>query len=96
MSLGFKEIKKRVISALRAGNYQHEARADINIKNLLVTGQVSPKDVEKILGNCTNNHLSTTPHHEDSSIAVHVVKKDDWYIKFYFIDPQTIFISVHQ
>lgn len=94
--MGFKDIKLTVIAALRAGNYQHEARKDINVKNLLATGQVSASDVESILRNCTSNHLQTSPHDLDGSIDVHVVKKDGWYIKFYFIDPDTTFISVHK
>jgi hypothetical protein len=27
---------------------------------------------------------------------VHVLKRDGWYVKFFFVDPQTIFISVHR
>jgi hypothetical protein len=25
-----------------------------------------------------------------------VIKREGWYVKFYFIDPDTFFISVHQ
>lgn len=92
----FTEIKRTAITALRAGNFQHESRRDINVKNLLSTGQVSSNFVEKILSNCTSSHLETSPHDCDSSIDVHVVKKDGWYIKFYFLSPDTMFISVHQ
>lgn len=92
----FNEIKRTVITALRAGTFQHEARRDINVKNLLATGQVGAKFVEQLLSNCTNSHLVTTPHDCDSSISVHVVRKDGWYIKFYFLNPDTMFISVHQ
>jgi len=51
---------------------------------------------EVMLRNCTSAHVTSSPHHDDCSVVVHVVKKDDWYIKFYFLDPDTIFISVHQ
>jgi hypothetical protein len=44
---GFNDIKRAVITALRAGNYQHEARHDINVKNLLATGAVSATDVHQ-------------------------------------------------
>lgn len=94
--MGFKDIKKTVIASLRAGSYQHASRNDVNVKNLLATGQVSASFVETLLANCTSNHLETSPHHLDASISVHVVQKDGWYIKFYFVDPATIFISVHQ
>ena len=93
---GFKQIKNDVITALRTGNYQHEVRSDINVKNLLSVGQVSAADVEKILSNCTSSHMTTSPHHDDSSIDVHVIVKDQWYIKFYFVNPAIFFISVHQ
>lgn len=94
--MGFKDIKQTVITALRSGTFQHEARSDINVKNLLATGQVSASSIEQLLKNCTSSHLSTSPHHLDSNIDVHVVAKDGWYIKFYFLDPDTMFISVHQ
>ena len=94
--MGFKNIKMTVIEALRSGNFQHEARTDIEIKNLLATGVVDAGFVESILINCTNRHLATSPHDLDNTIDVHVVKKNGWYIKFYFGNPQTMFISVHQ
>lgn len=25
-----------------------------------------------------------------------IIQRDGWYIKFYFVDPDTVFISVHQ
>jgi len=94
--MGFKDVKQTVVTALRAGTFQHEARSDINVKNLLATGQVNASFVERILSNCTNKHLETTPHDLDRDIDVYVIKKDGWYIKFYFLNPQTVFISVHQ
>lgn len=96
MAQSFKKIKSTVIGALRNGSYQHEARNNVNVKNLLMTGQVSANDVDKILSNCTSDQLTTSPHHDDSSIVVHVVTKGTWYIKFYFLDPNTVFISVHE
>lgn len=94
--MSFKEIKRTVIAALRSGTFQHESRSDINVKNLLATGQVDASFVEKLLSNCTSNHLTTSPHHWVNGIDVHVVEKDGWYIKFYFLAPDTMFISVHQ
>jgi len=92
----FKKIKSTVIAALRNGTYQHEVRDNVDIKNLLMTGQVSAGDVDRILSNCNSKQLTTSPHHADNSIDVHVVKKGSWYIKFYFLDPNTVFISVHE
>ena len=94
--MGFKKIKKTVIAALRNGTFQHEVRGDIDVKNLLSTGAVSASFVDQLLSNCTNDHLETSPHHHVAAIDVHVVTKDGWYIKFYFVDPLTMFISVHK
>ena len=41
------------------------------------------------------NHTET-PHHTIATATIHVLKRDGWYIKFYFIERDTIFISVHQ
>ncbi len=30
------------------------------------------------------------------NVECHVIKAQGWYIKFYFLDPATFFISVHQ
>lgn len=94
--MGFSDIKSKVIVALDNGSYLHESRSDINVKNLLATGQVSAEQVRRILGNCTSQHCQTSPHDRVPSVDVHVIKKDGWYIKFYFVDPDTMFISVHQ
>lgn len=32
----------------------------------------------------------------DIDVKNHVLKRDGWYIKFFFIEPDTWFISVHQ
>ncbi|WP_181427854.1 hypothetical protein [Pseudomonas mosselii] len=45
---------------------------------------------------CDGSHYSSSPHHAVPAIEVHVLKRRGWYIKFYFIEPQTWFISVHQ
>ena len=36
------------------------------------------------------------PHDMVKTVDVHILRKDGWYIKFYFLDPKTIFISVHR
>lgn len=94
--IGFKEAKRKVIAALENGTYQHEARANINTKNLLQVGDVSPEQICAVLRNCQGQDHSSSAHHQVASIQVHVIKRDGWYIKFYFVDPDTVFISVHQ
>jgi len=94
--MGFKAVKNSVLNALQSGSYQHESRGDIDAKNLLQLGQVSAADIKTIIHRCKGQHYESRPHHADSSIEVHILKRDGWYIKFYFLDPDTIFISVHQ
>lgn len=94
---GFRAVKRKVIGALLDGTYQHEARrATIDTKNLLFTGQVSPEDVCGLIKRSLGQDHSSSPHHQDGSVLVHVIKREGWYVKFYFVDPATIFISVHQ
>lgn len=95
-NIGFKEAKRKVIAALENGTYQPEARGSIDTKNLLAMGHVSPAEICEVLRNCRGQDHSSSPHHQVTGIQVHVIKRDGWYIKFYFVDPDTIFISVHK
>lgn len=45
MKTGFREAQRAVIAALESGEYQHVSRGDIDIKNLLATGEVSARAV---------------------------------------------------
>lgn len=92
--MGFKNAKSKVIRDLLAGDYAHEARGSIDEKNLLQSGKLSPNEVAAVLKMSRGQDYSSSPHHQDSSIEVHVIKCRDWYVKFYF-DPYTMFISVH-
>lgn len=79
-------------------------RGDIDTKNLLATGKVSEAEVIRLLGCCKVQEYRTTPHDDDASIAVHIFKpigvagglpSRRWYIKFYFVEPNVVFMSVH-
>ena len=94
--LGFTEVKRAVVSALIAGDYLIEARGDIDVKNLLATGDVSASALAAVLKRCSGSHHTSSPHHRAPSIVVHMIRSGGWYVKFYFVDPTTIFISVHQ
>lgn len=97
VALGFNDAKKKVITALVNGTYLHEAdRSNVNTKNLLLTGQVSASTVCDVLKRSQGQNHSSSAHHQAASIQVHVIRRDGWYIKFYFVDPNTVFISVHQ
>ncbi|WP_256702158.1 hypothetical protein [Burkholderia sp. SRS-W-2-2016] len=85
------------MSALRSGKFQHEARAGINVKNLLATGQVTAEFVEALIARSDGTQYSSSPHHHAPSVDVHIILTGGWYVKFYFVgDPETVFISVHQ
>jgi hypothetical protein len=45
---------------------------------------------------CNGSCHDASPHHADSRMEVHVLRRAGWYVKFYFLDPDTVFISVHQ
>lgn len=91
----FKGITHRVIKALEDGTYQHAARTCIKDKNALLTGDISPEQLIAIIGRCNGRHHKSSEHHEFAGFQVHILKRDGWYIKFYFVDPDTVFISVH-
>ena len=93
---GFREARRRVLRALADGTWLHEARGAIDVKNGLATGAVTAAEVAAIVGRCNGTHHSASPHHADASVEVHVLRRDGWYIKFYFLDEDTVFISVHR
>lgn len=93
--MGFKEVKAKAIADLLSGDYAHEGRGDIDEKNLLQSGQIGAEDVVALLKMSRGGDHSSSPHHQDANLEVHVIKCRDWYVKFYF-DPDTMFISVHK
>lgn len=98
--MGFKDVKREAITCLKNGAYDHEARADIDIKNLFSNGTVDTDYVISLISKTSGDQYECSPHHQDNSIDVHVCRplKDGcyWYVKFYFIAPDIVFISVHQ
>lgn len=77
----------------------HAERSDIDIKNLLATGEVTLKEVAAVIGRASGTGYHCSPHHTVASVDVHVIKTRfggmDWYIKWYFLEPDSVFISVH-
>ena len=94
--MAFRAAKKQVLDALTNGSFLHEARNEIDEKNLLSTGAITPAELIDIIKRCNGTHHSESPRHAVNSVSVNVLKKDGWYIKFYFLDPNVMFISVHQ
>ncbi|MBD2858873.1 hypothetical protein IB286_07590 [Spongiibacter sp. KMU-158] len=97
--MGYKDVKAQVLACLKDGAVSHQERADIDVKNLLATGQVSLDDVATIIGRSRGSQYSSSPHHVVDDVEVHIIKTkygdEDWYIKWYFIEPNSVFISVH-
>lgn len=60
-----------------------------------MTGDISPEQLITIIDRCNGTHHESSKHHEFEGVEVHILKRDGWYIKFYFVDPDTVFISVH-
>ncbi|MDC9719296.1 MAG: hypothetical protein PSN46_01045 [Gammaproteobacteria bacterium] len=98
--MAFGEAKSKVIECLNNGCVFHEERDDIDVKNLLSTGAVSISTVTTIIGRARGNNYFSSPHHYDSEVDVHVIKTthsgQHWYIKWYFTEPDCVFISVHK
>lgn len=96
MDNGFRMAKRKVIAALRSGDYLHATRGDIDVKNLLAMGEVPVESIVAVIRSCNGTHHCCSPHHAAPAIDVHVLRRHGWYIKFYFIEPDTWFISVHR
>lgn len=94
--MGFKAAKAALITALKSGDYQHEERDSIDTKNLLAMGVVTAKEVLDIVARCDGSHHSCSEHHQAKGIDVHLIRYSGWYVKFYVIEPDVWFISVHQ
>ena len=97
--MGFKGAKIQVLACLKSGNILHGQRRDINIKNLLATGQISIEDLTGIISQTRGNEYENSEHHLIKGLDVHILKTSfqgkDWYVKWYFIEPNSVFISVH-
>ena len=97
--MGFRDAKSRVLECLSTGHVLHEERNSIDIKNLFATGLVSLDEAALIIGRSKGDGYFSAPHHFDNKIDVHVIKTifsgQKWYIKWYFLDSDSVFISFH-
>lgn len=97
--MGFSEVKSKVIKCVEEGKSQSTPRGDKNEKNLFLTGEKTARDVVEMLKKTKGTQHSTLPHDTIPEVTVHIFKPllgdEEWYVKFYFLDPNCIFISVH-
>jgi len=97
--MGFRDVRQLLIDALESGRFQHEYRADMESKNLLAVGDVTPEFVVSLLRRCPGGRHQSSPYHYDRSIQCHwftpTCEGQRWYIKAYFLSADAVFISVH-
>ncbi len=103
--MSFKNVRHAAIEAILEGRIQHEVRNQIDDKNLLLTGDVSPQQVVRLLQACRGTQYECSRHHQIRGLDVHVFKPEAslevrgarvrWYIKLYLLEPAVWFISVH-
>jgi hypothetical protein len=95
--LGFKEVKERAIQCIKSNHVRHVER-DLG-KNMFAAGDLSPEEMIQIIDFCRGDCYETNKHHLFNT-EVHILKPrgkyDGWYIKFFFVEPDILFISVHQ
>ncbi|MDH0866380.1 hypothetical protein [Mitsuaria sp. GD03876] len=93
---GYRAVKQAVLRALQSGEVQHEVRENFDEKNLLGCGEVSVDEVISIVKASRGTDYSCSPLHADASCDCHLLKTRGWYVKFYFLEPHAVFISVHR
>lgn len=97
--MGLNDVRCLLIDALESGRVQHEYRADMESKNLLATGEVTPEFVVQLLQRCNGRQYKATPYHFDPRIVCHTFtptfQGKRWYVKSYFLSSDAVFISVH-
>lgn len=102
--MGFREEKDRLLQELgeaQAGTREvlHDARPEG--KNLLATLEVTIADVAEIARRARGqNYQAKGVHHQRMGAKVHELKnvrwqEQDWYLKWYFVELDLFFISVH-
>jgi hypothetical protein len=99
--VGFRDVKRQAIHCLERGYVLHAMdRKGIDVKNLLAMGVVSIAEVADLIRQTKGfQYEKGGAVHGCAEIEMHIMKpvKDGrrWYLKFYFIEPNIIFMSVH-
>ncbi|MDR0306730.1 MAG: type II toxin-antitoxin system MqsR family toxin [Chitinispirillales bacterium] len=95
--MAFNEVKVKAIDCIKNGHVRHIER-DIG-KNMFAVGDFTPEEMILIIGACRGDWYNSRKHHF-LEVDVHILKPrgkyDGLYIKFFFIEPDILFISVHE
>jgi len=94
--MGFKDVKRELITALLEDRYWFVKRATTETKNLVHTGEVDVEFVALLVMGSRGSEHSSFPHHGAKDINVHVLVTSGWYIKFFFVGSLASLISVHR
>jgi hypothetical protein len=73
-SQSFNAIKKKLLESLTRLNFQHEARREVEEKNLLLTGEVSVAEVYGLVSRCRGDQYRSDRHHLDRSVTIHILE----------------------
>lgn len=97
--VGFRAARAKLIKALEDECFEFEYPQVRSGKNLLQSGEISPAFLVELLKRCSGTQYAVSPHHADQDVLCHIFKpqanKVRWYIKCYFLEPETVLISVH-
>ncbi len=70
--MGFSDVKSDAIKCIREGAYDHDARYNIDVKNLFSTGQVSEEYVIELIKKTSGDNYQCCQHHQDRNVDVHI------------------------
>lgn len=96
--MGLKSVRALAIDKLLRGRVLHdiERSGDIDDKNYILSGDLEIEEVIELINKTKGSEYNYFPHHYLEGVEVHIFKPFGWYIKFYFIEPDIIFISIHR
>lgn len=98
--MGFSSDKKRILSDLESLNFDHEARTGrAEDENLLAAGLITAERAIEIVMCARGQQHESRSHHQVTDLQIWIFKPVHegavWYVKGYFAEDQTWFISFH-
>lgn len=98
--LEFLKLKEKAIDCLLHGAVAHFERKKADTKNDLLSDKVNTEFVIKLFEVAKLEQYEKRVHYNDPRLIIHVLKPvfegTIWYLKFFIVDPDIIFISVHK